>query len=84
MTELARAEVEGTVICGLMQASCICTREPGHPDDYHECLRPGCGGRWRIVNDELVPVRFPYAEGMGPLQDARFGLMPPAYDPAQT
>jgi hypothetical protein len=36
------------------------------------------------VNDELVPVRFPYAEGMGPLQDARFGLMPPAYDPAQT
>lgn len=73
--------VEGKVICGLAQANCICTREPGHPDDYHECLRPRCGGRWRIEDGEAVPVRFPYAEGAGPAHDDLYGLTPPPYDP---
>lgn len=62
--------------CPATAAKCRCRHEPDHPPP-HECQNTEeCNGAWLgsdADGDEIQPVRFPLAGGLGNLADLLFG-----------
>ena len=68
---------EATVVCGAEFARCVCTLDPDHDGDVHEC-RPPCGGSWRVDDDGgQVPVTWPL--GVSP-EAAFVAMFAPAWE----
>ena len=62
-------------VCEAQAAQCLCGKTEGHVDagdPVHACPDAGCGGQWTGAEEtgDFRVVRFPHADGLGPLFDA--------------